>query len=302
MSLFLRAEESLHIHFERAANPISPPRLLAAMRHAVFSGGARIRPQLVMAVAIACGDKCPELTNAAAVAIELMHCASLVHDDMPAFDNADTRRGQPTVHKAFGEPLALLTGDALIVMAYQVMLNAGMDHPKRLARLMQNLTSGVGLPSGIVAGQAWECEVTADLSQYQNAKTGALFVASTCAGALACDADPKPWVALGAHLGEAYQVADDIRDVLGQAEMLGKPVGQDVLNGRPSSAGALGLGGAVRYFEGLMDKAVSSVPKCACRGLMQDMVRQEAERLVPIETRTDYRVTSALTAYNLAVG
>jgi geranylgeranyl diphosphate synthase type II len=302
MSLFLRIDKSLHIHFDRAADPISPPRLLAAMRHAVFSGGARIRPQLVMAVAIACGDKNPELTNAAAVAIELMHCASLVHDDMPAFDNADTRRGKPTVHKAFGEPLALLTGDALIVMAYQVLLNAGMEQPKRLARLMQNLTSGVGLPSGIVAGQAWECEVTADLGQYQRAKTGALFVASTCAGALACDADPKPWIALGAHLGEAYQVADDIRDVLGQAEMLGKPTGQDVLNGRPSSASALGLGGAVRYFEGLMDKAVSSVPKCASRALMQDMVRQEAERLVPIETRTNYRVTSALPACKLALG
>jgi len=190
----------------------------------------------------------------------------------------------------------------LIVMAYQVLLNAGLDHPRRLARLMQNLTSGVGLPSGIVAGQAWECEVTADLGQYQRAKTGALFVASTCAGALACDADPKPWIALGAHLGEAYQVADDIRDVLGQAEMLGKPTGQDVLNGRPSSASALGLGGAVRYFEGLMGKAVSSVPKCACRSLMQDMVRQEAERLVPIETRTNYRATSALPTHNVAVG
>lgn len=299
MSLVLRAEESLRIHFERAADPASPPRLLAAMRHAVFSGGARIRPQLVMAVAIAGGDKSPELTDAAAVAIELMHCASLVHDDMPAFDNADQRRGKPTVHKAFGEPLALLAGDALIVMAYQVLLNACVDHPQQLAPLMQNLTSGVGLPSGIVAGQAWECEVTADLTQYQRAKTGALFVASTCAGAMVCEADPKPWIALGAHLGEAYQVADDIRDVLGQAELLGKPIGQDVLNGRPSSASALGLGGAVQYFEGLMDKAVASVPMCSCRDLMQNMVRLEAERLVPVETRANYRVTADLPSCNL---
>jgi geranylgeranyl diphosphate synthase type II len=290
MSLYQRAENALQVHFERAADPASPPRLLAAMRHAVFSGGARIRPQLVMAVAISGGEKYPELTDAASVAIELMHCASLVHDDMPAFDNADQRRGKPTVHKAFGEPLALLAGDGLIVMAYQVLLNACLMHPEKLAPLMQNLTSGVGLPSGIVAGQAWECEVTADLSQYQRAKTGALFVASTCAGAMVCDADPKPWIALGMHLGEAYQVADDIRDVLGQAELLGKPTGQDVLNGRPSSASSLGLCGAVHYFEGLMDKAVASVPLCTCRELMQDMVRREAERLVPVETRANYRV------------
>ena len=300
MSLLMRAEEYLNIHFERAADPRSPPRLLAAMRHAVFSGGARMRPQLVMAVAIACGDKNPNLTNGTAVAIELMHCASLVHDDMPAFDNADQRRGKPTVHKAFGEPLALLTGDALIVMAYQVLLNAGMEHPKQLARLMQNMTSGVGLPSGIVAGQAWECEITADLGQYQRAKTGALFVASTCGGALSCDADPTPWIALGANLGEAYQVADDIRDVMGHADVLGKPVGQDVLNDRPSSASALGLRGAVQYFEGLMDKAVASVPNCACRALMQNMVLQEAVRLVPIETRVNCRVSPSLPVHNLA--
>lgn len=91
MSLLTRAEQALSTHFEQAAGTGAPPRLVAAMRHAVFSGGARIRPQLCMAVATACGDDSPELTNAAAVALELMHCASLVHDDMPAFDNADTR-------------------------------------------------------------------------------------------------------------------------------------------------------------------------------------------------------------------
>ena len=117
MSLLTRAEQALSTHFEQAAGVGAPPRLVAAMRHAVFSGGARIRPQLCMAVATACGDDTPELTNAAAVALELMHCASLVHDDMPAFDNADTRRGLPTVHKAFSEPLALLAGDGLFVRA-----------------------------------------------------------------------------------------------------------------------------------------------------------------------------------------
>ncbi len=281
MSLLERAERSLADYFDQLVGPQTPPRLAAAMRHAVFSSGARIRPQLCTAVALACGDDAPALSDAMGSAIELMHCASLVHDDMPAFDNADTRRGQPTVHKAFGEPLALLTGDALIVLAYQVLAQAGSAQPQRLAALMRSLSAGVGVPSGIVAGQAWECEARADLSEYQRAKTGALFVAATCGGAMAAGAEPQPWMALGNYLGEAYQVADDIRDVMGHAQALGKPVGQDALHGRPSVAQSLGLAGAVVYFQGLMDKAVDGIPACGARDLLSQVVRRESERLVP---------------------
>ena len=281
MSLLTRTEHALSAHFDQAAGVGAPSRLVAAMRHAVFSGGARIRPQLCMAVATACGDDRPELTNAAAVALEFMHCASLVHDDMPAFDNADTRRGQPTVHKAFSEPLALLAGDGLIVMAYRVLLEAGAAHPERLIRLMDNMTTGVGLPNGIVAGQAWECESSADLGQYQRAKTGALFVSATCAGALSCGHEPEPWAPLGSYLGEAYQVADDIRDVIADAASLGKPVGQDALLARPSSAQALGLDGAIAHFDHLIEQAAASIPFCSCRDMLRQLVQVEAERLVP---------------------
>ena len=281
MSLLTRAEQALSSHFEQAAGVGSPSRLVAAMRHAVFSGGARIRPQLCMAVATACGDDAPQLTNAAAVALELMHCASLVHDDMPAFYNADTRRGRPTVHKAFSEPLALLAGDGLIVMAYRVLLQAGAQRPDRLMALMDNMTTGVGLPNGIVAGQAWECETGADLGQYQRAKTGALFVSATCAGALSCGQAPEPWAPLGAYLGEAYQVADDIRDVIADAATLGKPAGQDALHARPSSAQALGLDGAIAHFYRLIEQAASSIPACSCRDMLRQLVQLEAERLVP---------------------
>ncbi len=281
MSLLTRAELALSTHFEQAVGVGAPARLVAAMRHAVFSGGARIRPQLCMAVATACGDDAPHLTNAAAVALELMHCASLVHDDMPAFDNADTRRGRPTVHKAFSEPLALLAGDGLIVMAYRVLLQAGVQHADRLVRLMDNMTSGVGLPHGIVAGQAWEGETSADLGQYQRAKTGALFVSATCAGALSCGYEPEPWAPLGAYLGEAYQVADDIRDVIADAATLGKPAGQDALHARPSSAQALGLDGAIAHFDHLIEQAATSIPACSCRDMLRQLVQLEAERLVP---------------------
>ncbi|MCX7243578.1 MAG: polyprenyl synthetase family protein, partial [Polaromonas sp.] len=293
MSLLKRAEAALQSHFQTAAGVGAPPRLQAAMQHAVFSGGARIRPQLCMAVATACGDDAPELTNAAAVALELMHCASLVHDDMPAFDNADVRRGRPTVHKAFSEPLALLAGDGLIVMAYQVLLQSGRQHPERLITLMENLSRGVGLPSGIVAGQAWECETSADLAQYQRSKTGALFVSATCAGAIASGRACEPWAPLGAFLGEAYQVADDIRDVLGDIASLGKPVGQDTLNDRPSSAQAMGLEGAIAHFDALIKQAGDAIPDCTHRDMLGQLVLMESERLVPKSMCEGYRKPAA---------
>ena len=293
MNLHQMAEQALATHFEKALGPTAPPRLIAAMRHAVFSGGARIRPQLCTAVAQACGMDAPQLTQAAGVAIEMMHCASLVHDDMPAFDNADMRRGRPSVHKEFGEALALLTGDGLIVMSYQVLLKSGQSHPSRLIALIQILSDGVGVPDGIIAGQAWECETRADLTQYQRAKTGALFVAATCAGALSAGADPQLWRALGECLGEAYQVADDIRDVIGQAQELGKPTGQDAQHGRPSMAHELGLGGAIEYFEKLIDRAVDSVPLVESGDTLRKIVRMESERLVPSSVCNSYRFVNA---------
>ena len=281
MSLLKRIEAALEQHFSINRTSTAPPRLMDAMRHAVFPGGARIRPQLCMAVAKACGEDDHELTDAAAIAIELLHCASLVHDDMPCFDNADMRRGRVTVHKQFGEPLALLTGDALIVMAYQVLARSGRQHPMRTVQLLGMISDGVGAPDGIVAGQAWECETRVDLSRYQRAKTGALFVAATCGGALAAGVDPAPWRELGDTLGEAYQVADDIRDVMMQADQLGKPAGQDAQHGRPSAAADLGLVGALDYFNRLMQTAVDSVPACESRAAMRQLVLSESERLVP---------------------
>jgi geranylgeranyl diphosphate synthase type II len=280
-----RIESALERQFLLAEGPHTPPRLLAAMRHAVFPGGARIRPQLCLAVAAACGEDAPALSEAAAAAIELLHCASLAHDDMPCFDDADLRRGRPTVHKAWGEPLALLAGDGLIVMAFEA-LGRGAEgcspaQASRLPALLSLVARCTGATEGIVGGQAWECEPRVDLSRYQQAKTGALFVASTCAGALAAGQSAAPWARLGECLGEAYQVADDIRDVLGDAVLLGKPVGQDAQHGRPSAAADLGLVGALQHFQGLMQAAVDAIPDCPSRDLLCRLVRSESERLVP---------------------
>jgi len=281
MDTLARIERALDAAIAAHEVPGAPPRLAAAIRHSVFPGGARIRPQLCLAVARACGDDDPGLTDAAAVALELLHCASLVHDDLPCFDDAQTRRGRPSVQAAFGEPLAVLAGDALIVRAFEALAEGAAGSPARLPALLATVARGVGTPSGIVAGQAWECEPRVALAVYQRAKTGALFSAATVAGAQAAGADGRPWRELGERLGEAYQVADDIRDVLSDPAVLGKPTGQDVALGRPSSARQLGLDGAISHFESMVAGAIAAIPDCAGSHRLRALVRAESERLVP---------------------
>ena len=281
METMTRIEQALQAALASGETSGCPPKLAAAMRHAVFPGGARIRPQLCIAVARACGDSDPALADAAAVAIELLHCASLVHDDLPCFDDAPTRRGRASVHCAYGERLAVLAGDALIVLAYQTLGLGGSRSPARLCRTISTVSRGVGMPFGIVAGQAWECEPRVALSDYQRAKTGALFVAATSAGAVSSGADPAPWYGLGASLGEAYQVADDLRDVCAEVDEIGKPTGRDAALGRPSAVAERGVAGALRLLEELVGRALDSIPPCAGSAELQGLVAAEARRLKP---------------------
>ncbi len=274
-------ERTLDNALSRAASPDCPPTLAAAMRSAVFPGGARVRPQLCLAVAGACGGREVALAGAAAAAIELFHCASLVHDDLPCFDAADTRRGRPSVQKEFGEAIAVLAGDGLIVLGFETLALAAAPAPERLGPLLAILSSSVGAPRGIVAGQAWESETSVNLRQYQRAKTGALFVAATMMGAVACGAEPAPWRTLGDRLGEAYQVADDIRDVAETADATGKPAGQDAAHGRPSTARELGLDGALDLLDALIADAETSIPECEGAPALRALVRATAVRLTP---------------------
>jgi len=237
-----------------------------------------------MAVALACGDRTPAITDSAAVAIELFHCASLVHDDLPCFDDAAFRRGLPSVHAAFGEGLAVLAGDALIVLAFQALLHPNSDVSNTsLPSLLAILCRATGMPTGIVAGQAWEFEPTVRLSEYERAKTGALFAASTEAGAVAAGCDPAPWRSLGDRLGEAYQVADDIRDAAANPAELGKPVGQDLAHDRPSVARELGLKGALKRFDHLIQAATDSIPDCPGADSFKAIIGEECRRLIPTE-------------------
>jgi geranylgeranyl diphosphate synthase type II len=281
MDAMTRIERALTGSMARADAPGAPPGLAAAMRHAVFPRGARIRPRLCMAVAAACAEDQPALTDAAAAAIEFLHCASLVHDDLPCFDDAATRRGKPSVHRAYGERLAVLAGDALIVLAFQTLAWAGAAAPQRLAPLLLVVGRSVGMPLGIAAGQAWECEDSVDLAAYHRAKTGALFAAATVAGAAAAGAEAEAWRAMGEHLGAAYQVADDIGDAASDSEALGKPVGQDAALGRPSAVATLGLHGAVDRLEELASAAAAAIPRCPGEAGLRKLIRSEAHRLVP---------------------
>ncbi len=283
MDRTLRIERALDDAVAGAEHAGCPPRLAAAVRHAVFPGGARVRPRLCLAVAAACGDDQPGLADAAAAAIELLHCASLVHDDLPCFDDAPTRRGKPSVHRAFGERLAVLSGDALIVLAFEILARAGAAAPVRGGNLLVALARSVGMPNGIVAGQAWECEPQVLLSDYQRAKTGALFAAATRAGAIAAGFESAAWQTLGERLGEAYQVADDILDAAGDAEQLGKPTGRDAALGRPSAAAQLGLPGAFRRLEELVGDALDAIPACPGRTALRSAILRESRGLLPEE-------------------
>ena len=276
-----RIELALEAALARAEGEGAPPKLAAAMRHAVFPGGGRVRPRLLLAVAGACGDPAPGLSDAAAVALEFMHCASLVHDDMPCFDDADTRRGRPSVHAAFGEPLALLTGDALIVAAFESVARAAPIDPQASAALSLVVAKSVGMPMGIVAGQGWESESRIDVAAYHRAKTGALFVAAATGGAIAAGRDPGPWRMLGEKIGSAYQVADDLADAFSDAETLGKPIGQDDAHARPNAVADLGPEGALRRLESLIEEAADGIPPCPGAGALRDLVRLQAKRLAP---------------------
>ncbi len=281
MDLGMRIEKALDVALAKAEGTDCPPKLAAALRYAVFPAGHRIRPRLVVAVSEACGGGDPDAADAAAAAIEFLHCASLIHDDLPCFDNADERRGKASVHKAFGEPVAVLAGDALIVLAFETLARGVLADPLKLGGLIRLAGQAVGAPGGICAGQAWESEATVSIAAYHRAKTASLFAGATAAGALAAGAEPLQWRDLGERLGEAYQVADDISDVAASPEEIGKPCGRDVALGRPNAARELGLDGAIALLERTIVEAIAAVPPCPGQAQLRAAILLETKRFLP---------------------
>ncbi len=224
---------------DQALDRCLPPRaappgtIHSAMRHSLFAGGKRIRPILAIAAAEACGR--PGAALGAACALECVHTYSLIHDDLPALDDDDLRRGQPTCHKAFGEAVAVLAGDALLTLAFGIL--AGLDLPAGTGvRLVAELAAAAGTRDGMIGGQVADLEaergVTGpdELDYIHRAKTAALIRASVRCGALCAGADARRLDALGAFgdsIGLAFQIVDDILDVVATSAELGKTAGKD---------------------------------------------------------------------------
>ncbi|MFO7648191.1 MULTISPECIES: farnesyl diphosphate synthase [Halomonas] len=257
-----RVDAGLEALFVDRAAPA--PRLDAAMRHGVLVGGKRLRPVLVYAAGRALGAEAADL-DAPAMAIELVHAYSLVHDDLPAMDDDDLRRGQPTVHRAFDEATAILAGDALQALAFEVLARAG--HP-RLPALTLALAEAAGR-DGMVAGQALDLAAVGGhpdveaLATMHGHKTGALIRAAVRLGGLVAvdEADPR-LAALGAYagaIGLAFQIHDDVLDVTGDTATLGKASGADAARDKPTYPALLGLEGARRRAAELVEQAVAAL-------------------------------------------
>jgi geranylgeranyl diphosphate synthase, type II len=231
------------------AESTPPESIHKAMRYSLFAGGKRIRPILCMAAAEAVSDS-PDGIEQAACTLELIHTYSLIHDDLPALDNDDLRRGVPTCHKVFGEAIAILTGDALLTLAFQVLAQLpGEDHSK--ARLIEELAVAAGTVGGMIGGQVHDIEGegkhpdAALLEAIHTAKTGALLRASLRMGAIYAGGDSEQLGALtcyGEHVGLAFQIVDDVLDVEESSATLGKTAGKDAQQKKITFPAVYGLG------------------------------------------------------------
>ncbi|TWT17565.1 geranyl transferase [Luteimonas marina] len=224
------------------------PRLLAAMRHAVLLGGKRMRPLLAYAAGHACGAS-EEALDAPAAAVELVHAYSLVHDDLPAMDDDALRRGQPTVHVAFDEATAILTGDALQALAFSVLAQSALPDARRVAMLAELATASGA--AGMCGGQAFDLAATGagsitldSLERLHALKTGALLRAAVRLGAIAAGADAATRRALDDFadaLGLAFQIRDDLLDVESNSATLGKTAGKDAAQDKATFPALIGL-------------------------------------------------------------
>ncbi len=256
--------------------PGVPPSLAEGMAYCVLDGGKRVRPALVLISAEAGGgDAADELARRAAVAVELVHCYSLVHDDLPAMDDDALRRGRPTAHVQFGEAMAILIGDALLTRAFGLLGEAkGLQRPEAVGALGAELAGGAG-PAGMIAGQVADmglCEIPdglAGLRYIHLHKTATLIRAATTMGAICAQAPPKLRSALrrfGEALGLAFQLTDDLLDVTGDAGEIGKATGKDAQAGKRTYAQVLGIAASEDLGRELTKSALETLRPLGERG------------------------------------
>lgn len=266
---------------------VRPPRLMQAIRHGVLNGGKRLRPFLVLESA-ALFDGNEEAALRVAAALECAHCYSLIHDDLPAMDNDDLRRGQPTVHKAFDEAAAILAGDSLLTFAFDILADPATELPDA-ARLNLILAlsraSGMG---GMAGGQALDLQAETDqpdeagIIRLQAMKTGALLRFACEAGPMIAGASMEDRLRLaefGSAIGLAFQLADDLLDHTSDAMTLGKAAGKDMAAGKATLVSLHGSVWAQKQLKGLVDQAMELLaPYGDKAGVLIDAARFVAER------------------------
>ena len=226
----------------------NPATIHRAMRYSLFAGGKRVRPLLAMAAAEAVSDA-PGGIESCACALEMIHTYSLIHDDLPALDNDDLRRGRPTCHKVFGDAMAILAGDALLTLAFEVLAKLDTGAERRI-ELVRELATASGTVGGMIGGQVNDIEGEGKhptarlLESIHRAKTGALLRASVRMGAIYAGADAEQLKALtgfGEHVGLAFQIVDDILDVEQSSEALGKTAGKDAAQNKITFPAVYGI-------------------------------------------------------------
>ena len=275
-------EDYLHQHKRTIDNYLDtllpsvkePPSVLhESMRYSVFAGGKRIRPILALATGEALQTDSQKLIDLAC-ALEMIHTYSLIHDDLPAMDDDDYRRGKPTSHKQFGEGIAILAGDALLTLAFQCLAEIPTKSKIRV-QVILNISQAAGSRGGMLAGQVLDLTTQGQtfsaehLEQIHSFKTGALIRASVLCSALvsgASEADQKRLGAFGSNVGLAFQIVDDILDVEGSSQELGKTSGKDDLNNKATYPDMYGLETSRKFASTLIDQATEELSFLGTRG------------------------------------
>jgi geranylgeranyl diphosphate synthase type II len=267
-----RNADALTAYFDRvlARSHGAPARLIESIRYSLQAPGKRLRPTLVLETFRACADERSAVSGehsalAAAGAIELIHTFSLVHDDLPAMDNDDLRRGRPTNHKVFGEAMAILAGDAMVSMAFDLIAVDALGD--LTAPLIRELAGATG-PEGMIGGQVLDMEgenkslSLPDLQALHRKKTGALLTAACRLGAISARADEATLAAItqfGRHLGLAFQIIDDLLDVTASPQQMGKATGKDAKKGKNTYPSLLGIDGARRAAQAELAAALTAL-------------------------------------------
>ncbi len=270
---------------ELKANPSLDPKLGEAMEYSLMAGGKRMRPMLLMAAADAVGGRGTDFLTAAC-AMEMIHTYSLIHDDLPAMDNDDYRRGKLTNHKVYGDGMAVLAGDALLTLAFEVVLRQQADPAVKLA-VAKEFAIAAG-QSGMVGGQAMDLEAEGQkidmetLKQLHMGKTGALFHAAIRSGAMLAGASEEELAALTTYadkFGLAFQITDDILDVTGDEALIGKPVGSDERNDKSTYVTLTSLEEARKLAEETVAEAVAALaPLGEKAGFLRELVEYLLKR------------------------